>query len=197
MVLFDDEKIAETKHRLGRLLVFEGLISYWFAQKGMQSVSGTNVGRDMYAVTVGVTMFLFVLGNSLLLEAVKLHVAPYWECQKAGRGKSKIILEMFESYEDYSAALNTHDERIGLSILYSTYYFGNEVLNDYNILGKYAECLWFVQGLILTTLTGSFVHLAFASEMLILVNVFHCMKQLSFTNTIQLLRTRRVKESEK
>ena len=187
MVIFNDEKIAETKQELGKLLLIEGLISFWFAQKGMRSVIGSIVGKDIYAVAVGVSMFLFVMGNSLLIEAVKLYFAPYWECHKAGHGRSKLILGMFDSYEDYQAAIACKDERIALSILYGIYYF--------NILGKYAECLWFVQGLILTALTGNFYHLAFGGTMMVIVNIYHCSKQLSFDNTVKL--TRVVKESEK
>lgn len=198
MIIVNNVKIKDSQRNLGWLMATTSAVSISYALQGFSLLKIVPVNAEFRTVAMCVTMTLSGFSICLLAELLKLYWVPYLECSRIGKtGKGRYLSGIFKDPDDYQEALARKDERIPFTILYGVYTFGKEVLNDFSVVGKYAECLWLVQGIIMTVGTKDYWHLFFAIVIQVIMNYMDNVKEISFDEAVKMTVPRMMKKSEK
>ena len=198
MIIIDDIKIKDAQKNLGWMLATNSAVSFSYALQGFYMPKNALVSTELHTIAMCISMALCGFGICLLAEMLKLYWAPYLECHKIGRtGKGRYLSGLFKGQDDYDLALAEKDERIPFTSLYGIYTLGSEALGDFNVIGKYAECMWLVQGIIMTVVTKDCWQFVSAIIALVIINLMYEFKEVSFEKGIKMTVPRVLKKSEK
>lgn len=198
MTYFNEAQIQKTRNSLASTLAIDSIISVIYGCSGVRMANSFLIGKDIAMVMLGVTIALTVFATFMAIQMVRLYLAPVHECSKIGnKGKGRFMSGIFESPQDYVQAVAKNDERVMFTVMMNIYFIGTEIVHDYGIIGKYAECLWIVQGLLMSVVAKSSVPFTFACGVVIAINCFSSKEELSFEGTVVRLPKKIMQDSEK
>ena len=198
VIVLNNKVIEKNQKNLARLILSTVFMSFGYIYQGFSVMRRETLHVETQVILQDVTAALVIFSLVLLYEAVRLFVVTILECRKVGKtGKGNYIHDVFEDPEDYYIAVKSGDGRVSATVLFNAYCVGVETLNDFNVLGKYAECLWFMQGLVIMTATRNFMYLVFPIIVLAIWNHMQREEHVSFQNAVMSFPAKVMHESEK